>query len=271
MLVKGSQIRLNYSRSAFTLLEILIVIGMVSALTAMILPAMSKAREQANTIVCRSNLNQIMLANRYYAEANGGRYCPGAAEFRSNLNRWHGSRPRRGMPFDSSAGPLTDYLGDAQGIRTCPSFPAEQIAAESGGFETGNGGYGYNNAYIGVMGGEQAADVFTIKTDRSGVLVDWVAQPASTIMFGDAAFASKSLIEYSFAEPRFHPRHPSYRADPSIHFRHAKSANIGWVDGHVDSQRLVFSHSSGYYPLDPSSVDIGWSGKADDNSLFDLK
>ncbi len=271
MIMQGRLIKLKHSRRAFTLLEILIVIGMVSALTALIVPAMSSAREQANTIVCRSNLNQIMLANRYYAEANGGRYVPGAADFRRNLNRWHGGRARKGVAFDSSNGPLADYLGDSQGIRTCPSFPAEQIAEESGGFETGNGGYGYNNAYIGVIGGEQAGGAFGIKTDRSGVVVDWVAQPVSTIMFADTAFASNSLIEYSFAEPRFHPKYPAYRADPSLHFRHAKTANIGWVDGHVDSQRLVFSASSGYYPLDPASVDIGWSGQADDNSLFDLK
>ncbi len=261
----------RHRQHAFTLLEILVVIGVVSALTALMVPALSKAREQANAVVCRSNLNQIMLANRYYAEANNSRYCPGASDFRRNLNRWHGSRQRRGMSFDSSVGPLAQYLGDTQGIRTCPSFPAEQIAQESGGFEQGNGGYGYNNAYIGVMGGKQASGAFTIKTDRSGVVVDWVAKPAKTIMFTDAAFASRALIEYSFTEPRFHPRYLTYRADPSIHFRHAeKTANIGWVDGHVDTQRLTYSHASGYYPLNPASVDIGWFGKADDNSVFDL-
>ncbi len=77
------------------------------------------------------------------------------------------------------------------------------------------------------------------------------------------------LIEYSFAEPRFHPQFGS-RADPSIHFRHHKNANVAWCDGHVSPQTRTFTWSSGVYEGDPDRCDIGWFGQADDNSLFDL-
>lgn len=90
-------------------------------------------------------------------------------------------------------------------------------------------------------------------------------------MFTDSAFAEKRLIEYSFAEPRFHPSSLAARADPSIHFRHAQRANVAWCDGHVTSERRTYSWSSGIYPGDPDRWGIGWFGETDNNSLFDLQ
>ena len=78
------------------------------------------------------------------------------------------------------------------------------------------------------------------------------------------------MIEYSFAEPRFHPQYGS-RADPSIHFRHHGTANIAWCDGHVSRKTRTFSWSSGFYAGDPERFNIGWFGETDDNSAFDLQ
>ena len=258
-------------RNGFTLLETLVVLGIIVLLASMLLPGLSSARAQAKSVVCRSNIAQIMHANRYYVDDYGGVNCPGASNMLANLDRWHGQRDRPGEAFDSTRGPLIRYLGPEAEIRLCPTFPAEEIAAESGGFERGNGGYGYNNAFIGVQTRQYVGGEYTITNDRAGVVADWVGRPADTIMFTDAAFAATQLIEYSFAEPRFHSQWPAFRADPSIHFRHRGQANVGWCDGHADSHRRTLTWSSGMYKADPDRLHIGWFGKVDDNSLFDLK
>ncbi len=266
-----TNIYLRVKRPGFTLLEVLVVLSIIALLASILLPGLSAAREQAKSVVCRSNIQQIQLANTYYVQDSRGVYVPGAANFvPRNLRRWHGERDRQGEPFDSSRGPLAVYLGPQGAIRQCPTFPADQIVADSDGFERGNGGYGYNNAYIGVQTVSSGADRAIVTSDLAGAYAARVKHPGETVMFTDAAFAAATLIEYSFAEPRFHPQFGS-RADPSIQFRHHYAANVAWCDGHITAENRTFTWSSGFYRSDPDRFDIGWFGQTDDNHLFDLK
>ncbi len=266
-----TQSRTANSASGFSLVEVLTVVGIIALLLSMLLPSLSAARAQAKSVVCSSNIRQVTIANGYYAEDNNRLYCPGAAGFHENLHRWHGARDHPTEPFDSTRGLLVPYLGPDGLIRQCPAFPAADVGAESGSFERSNGGYGYNNAFIGMQLRQYPSGEHVVTDDRAGAVTNWVQRPTETVMFADTAFAASSLIEYSFAEPRFHPQFPDYRPDPSIHFRHRKQANIAWCDGHVSSHVRTFTWNSGLYTGNPDRLGIGWFGKADDNSLFDLK
>lgn len=249
----------------FTLIELLVVLSILGFLLIILMPGLGQAREQARASICSSNLRQLALANAMYAQESGGVYCPGAANMLLNRDRWHGKRDTVHEPFDPGRGPLADYVGPDGQVRRCPSFEPEVA-----GFEAGSGGYGYNNAYIGVQTVATGADRVMVTTDQAGAYATHVRRPGKTLMFADSAFVAGGLIEYSFAEPRFHPQFEG-RADPSLHFRHGGRAQVVWCDDHVTAEDWTFTWSSGFYRGDPRRYGVGWFGRADDNGFFDLR
>lgn len=256
-------------RAGFSLVELLVVIAIVSLLIALLLPNLARARGQARSVVCKSNLRQIVTANLMYANAYDDKLCPGAVKFvEENLNRWHGVRDKPSEAFHPEHGPLVPYLGLDRAIRRCPEFEIDSQENAQQQFERNNGGYGYNQAFLGRVlkaDGEKYVQVH----DLHGVQITRIRRPAATVMFTDTAFMDGVPIEYSFVEPRFNLEWLS-RMDPSIHFRHAGRTNVGWSDGHVAPERMTFTWSSGFYRGDPKAANIGWFGVDDDNSLFDL-
>jgi prepilin-type N-terminal cleavage/methylation domain-containing protein/prepilin-type processing-associated H-X9-DG protein len=67
---------MSKQKSGFTLVELLVVIGIIAILIAMLMPALNRAQGQAKQVQCESNLKQIGVALLNYANDNNGQMYP---------------------------------------------------------------------------------------------------------------------------------------------------------------------------------------------------
>src|SRR4051812_7094758 len=72
--------RRPYSRfpmPGFTLVELLVVIGIIALLISILLPVLGKARESARSLQCQSNMRQFFIADQFYMNRWKGWHLPG--------------------------------------------------------------------------------------------------------------------------------------------------------------------------------------------------
>lgn len=212
---------------AFTLVELLVVIGIVALLIAMLLPALSVARANSRAVACLSNLRQMAVAAQAYCNDNGGRF-PVAYWTAANDPIYTGFNWDFTVVRDVSAnttvvrpGLLWHGAGDAPGlaVQQCPAY--EPPAGTDGGDPYT--GYNYNTSGVGHGQSESIP---------APVKVAQVKRASEVALFGDGEYYGGPDKFMRSPFPTAGDTSFADRAAGTQAFRHRGRTNVAFVDGH---------------------------------------
>ena len=203
-------------QSLFTLIELLVVIAIIAILAAMLLPALSKAREKARAATCTNNLKQLGLAVNFY------------------LDSYEGWFP---TTYVAGVGGWPTYFINTKVVSSfkdfiCPSFSGIKPTEKNpSGYDYGYGyvHYGMNWAHILSSYREGSNDSVTPAN------IVQLKYPSDTVLMADTVQAD--TIGTSGLRSQYQLR-DSYTANQGgPHPRHTLVCNILWVDGHVNGMK----------------------------------
>lgn len=245
-------------RRGFNLLELLLVVGLVCAVSVFSIPALTDTREAALSAQCRSNLRQLSLLCYDYAQNEGWFPWGMVSPYQHDAAYWGNDGLRRFYPreaprlhgvtnwseFATFCWDFTRKKGAGAGWRCGEMFGG--IQAESvvccpkcrteGDNWDGNRmtGYNYNVCYLGYVEGDRGKRRYPTPFDR-------VRFPDRVVVFGDGGYSGgpNKFMRAPFQDKWYDNSASSLRKGGTQAFRHGRGrsrhCNMAFLDGHVES------------------------------------
>jgi len=243
----------------FTLLELLVVISMVTLLTAILLPVLSKARQQGKAVMCLSNLRQMAIASQIYANGNDG-YYPIAYMYEFIDSKfiayaWDFTSIKDWATGEQKILPGLLWQGKTiEKIQQCPSFKGSH-----NWFDDPYTGYNYNTSYIGH--GSSESIVIPAKAVQ-------VKSPSDCALFGDGQYSAGANKFMRAPWPSKADANFFGRSAGTQGYRHLGRTNVAYCDGSTRSVSELYRETD---PADVNNIAMGTGFLSPDNSAYDLK
>ena len=217
------------SLAGFTLVELLVVIGIIALLMGILLPVLNRARSQANQVRCAANLRQVGSVFHTYASMFKNTLPP--------LNT-KASDPHAGKWYYQiledvklvAPEPTPANVGFTQPVARCTELDDSAIAQGWGG------GFGVNETgvirYSDPSGSHPGSRKMSqLKRPSNLWLIGDVGRPLSVVGLADVPWVATFAPPFAdLAVVGVHSQRPAAR--------HRRNVNVCFVDGHVDVRTL---------------------------------
>ena len=216
-------------RNGFTLIELLVVVAIIAILAAMLLPALSQARERARQAVCMSNLKQLGLAVMMYANDYEGYIMLADMDLPNNRfrDRWN---------YILYSG----YTKNAA-VFVCPSEMPRKMPRDTEVFSTWNGTYGMFGKWD--PPGPEGVQHY-LKLDRIPSSLSLNSSPSDWPLITDTYDINNRQQVWFFGHAG------SVNTRYTVHLRHAKFANVVMADGSAQSKSKEYLDAKAFITLE---------------------
>lgn len=230
--------RPRFTSGAFSLIELLVVIGIIGLLAGLLLPVLTRAKGKGRQAVCLSNQKQVAMAFHLYLEEQKEQFpAPGSQMLYGPLSEdwlhWQWNR-------DISKSAIAPYAGNFAALKKLFRCPTDAKAADMALTQTALlGDYGFSYAMTALRLTSDVNAGLALAVDRlSGrrypFMLSQVKNPSAKIAFVEEDRATLN-------DARWMPEHNA------ISRRHGGRSNVGMVDGHVETVAQSFAREPAHF------------------------